>query len=101
MRIVFFIASLPEDELHRHQFPLGPGYVGAWLRREFPDLDVRITATPDEVVALRPDLVAISSVTQCYNQARQVAARARRELDVPVILGGYHISALPQRLDLG
>lgn len=100
MRIVFFIASLPEDELHRHQFPLGPGYVGAWLQREFPDLDVRITATPDEVIALRPDLLAISSVTQCYNQARQVAARARRELDVPVILGGYHISALPHRLDL-
>ncbi|MBK8167353.1 MAG: B12-binding domain-containing radical SAM protein [bacterium] len=100
MRIVFFIASLPEDELHRHQFPLGPGYVGAWLQREFPDLDVRITATPDEVIALRPDLVAISSVTQCYNQARQVAARVRCELDVPVILGGYHISALPQRLDL-
>jgi anaerobic magnesium-protoporphyrin IX monomethyl ester cyclase len=100
MRIVFFIASLPEDELHRHQFPLGPGYVGAWLQREFPDLDVRVTATPDEVIALRPDLVAISSVTQCYNQARQVAARARRELDVPVILGGYHISALPGRLDL-
>jgi len=39
-------------------------------------------------------------VTQCYNQARRVAARVKSELGVPVVLGGYHISALPTRLDL-
>ncbi len=98
MRILFFIASLPEDELPKHQFPLGAGSVAAWIAREDPDMEIRVTATPADLDTWRPDLLAISSVTQCYNAARTLANHAC-EIGIPVVLGGYHISAVPHLLD--
>ncbi|MFH2053995.1 MAG: radical SAM protein [bacterium] len=96
---MFFIASLPEDEMTIRQFPLGAGSVAAWVQREEPDIEIRITATPEDVFSWKPDLLAISSVTQCYNGARRLARRAVDELGIPVVLGGYHISAVPHLLD--
>ncbi len=98
MRVLFFIASLPEDDLPNHQFPLGAGSVAAWLAREEPDLNIKVTASPADVDTWQPDLLAISSVTQCYNSARAVARHAQ-DLGIPVVLGGYHISAVPHLLD--
>lgn len=37
MKILFFIASLPEDELEKRQFPLGVGYIGAYLEKHLQD----------------------------------------------------------------
>jgi anaerobic magnesium-protoporphyrin IX monomethyl ester cyclase len=50
-----------------------------------------------ELLSFRPDVVAISSVTQNFNIARQYACIAKVH-NLPVILGGVHITALPQCL---
>lgn len=49
----------------------------------------------DEVVAEAPDLVAFSVLTPTYTWALDVAARVRARLEVPVIFGGVHPSAVP------
>jgi radical SAM superfamily enzyme YgiQ (UPF0313 family) len=52
-----------------------------------------------EVAALEPDVVGISSLfTPYYREVLEVAARVKKELEVPVIVGGSHASAVPESL---
>ncbi len=50
----------------------------------------------DEIVASRPDLVAFSVLTPTYQWCLRVARLVKAELDVPVIFGGVHPSAVPE-----
>jgi len=50
----------------------------------------------DEVVASKPDLVAFSVLTPTYQWCLRVARAIKAEIDVPVIFGGVHPSAVPQ-----
>ena len=52
-----------------------------------------------EIARLRPDVVGISSLfTPYYREALEVAARVKRRLNVPVVMGGSHASAVPESL---
>jgi len=52
-----------------------------------------------EVAAINPDVVGISSLfTPYYREALEVAARVKKRLNVPVIMGGSHASAAPESL---
>jgi radical SAM superfamily enzyme YgiQ (UPF0313 family) len=52
-----------------------------------------------EVAALEPDVVGISSLfTPYYREVLEVAARVKKRLNVPVIVGGSHASAAPESL---
>ncbi len=50
----------------------------------------------DEVVEARPDLVAFSVLTPTYQWCLRVAREVKARLDVPVIFGGVHPSAVPE-----
>jgi radical SAM superfamily enzyme YgiQ (UPF0313 family) len=51
------------------------------------------------IAELKPDVVGISSLfTPYYRQALEVAARVKKRLDVPVVMGGSHASAAPDSL---
>lgn len=50
----------------------------------------------DEVVDEKPDIVGISTLfTPYHREALDVAAAIKRQLDVPVVMGGAHASAAP------
>jgi radical SAM superfamily enzyme YgiQ (UPF0313 family) len=52
-----------------------------------------------EVAALEPDVVGISSLfTPYYREVLEVAARVKKVLEVPVIVGGSHASSVPESL---
>jgi radical SAM superfamily enzyme YgiQ (UPF0313 family) len=52
-----------------------------------------------EIADIRPDVVGISSLfTPYYREVLEVAARVKKRLDVPVIVGGSHASAVPESL---
>jgi radical SAM superfamily enzyme YgiQ (UPF0313 family) len=52
-----------------------------------------------EIADLRPDVVGISSLfTPYYREVLEVAARVKKRLNVPVIVGGSHASAAPESL---
>src|SRR5262245_30330072 len=52
-----------------------------------------------EITEIRPDVVGISSLfTPYYREVLEVAARVKKRLDVPVIVGGSHASAVPDSL---
>jgi len=57
----------------------------------------------DEIEAalaeMKPDVVGISSLfTPYYREALEVAARVKKRLNVPVVMGGSHASAAPASL---
>lgn len=47
----------------------------------------------------KPDVIGLSSLTQNFNIIKEVSREIQVRLDVPVIVGGYHISALPNNLN--
>lgn len=50
----------------------------------------------EAIVALKPDLLAFSVLTVHYPYYLQVAAAVKERVDVPVIFGGIHASAVPE-----
>src|SRR5262245_13183497 len=52
-----------------------------------------------DVAEIRSDVVGISSLfTPYYREVLEVAARVKKQLNIPVIVGGSHASAMPQSL---
>src|SRR5215475_9317336 len=52
-----------------------------------------------EIAEIRPDVVGVSSLfTPYYREVLEVAARVKKQLNVPVIVGGSHASAVPESL---
>ena len=50
----------------------------------------------DEIVAQKPDLIAFSVLTPVYQWCLQIARAVKDRIDVPVIFGGVHPSAVPE-----
>jgi len=65
--------------------------------RAGPEFNVRIIdeAVDDIDFTYRPDLVGISVITQTAPRAYQIAD-AYREMKVPVVAGGFHVSFFPE-----
>jgi radical SAM superfamily enzyme YgiQ (UPF0313 family) len=52
-----------------------------------------------EIAEIRPDVVGISSLfTPYFREVLEVAVRVKKRLNVPVIIGGSHASAVPESL---
>lgn len=49
------------------------------------------------VAEYRPHLIGISAMTHEVNKAAHVAGRLKVKLEVPVVIGGCHVTALPRR----
>lgn len=98
---ILFIEAINADD--GYKFPgAGVGYLTTALRRAFGDerFDIRMTPrdfakTMDE---LKPDVVAISSMTVTFPYAQR-AAREAKERGLPVMIGGVHISLVPSSLN--
>ncbi len=81
--------------------PLGLAYVASYIRENGNFEDIKIINGLQETIQnlkLKPDIVAISSVTQNYNIALRIAETIKSNDDIPVIVGGHHITALPNNL---
>lgn len=50
----------------------------------------------EEIVASKPDLVAFSVLTSTYRWSLAIASAVKQRIDVPVIFGGVHPSAVPE-----
>src|SRR6266702_1240922 len=68
----------------------------AALTPAYPDLEIRLVdGSVDEVpLDYAADLVAISVITGCANSAYALADHYRRR-NIPVVLGGVHVTILP------
>ncbi|MFZ4520003.1 MAG: B12-binding domain-containing radical SAM protein, partial [Microthrixaceae bacterium] len=56
----------------------------------------RHDALVERARAFDPDLVCIGAPTNLWQHAARMGERLKRELDVPIVVGGHHAQALPQ-----
>jgi anaerobic magnesium-protoporphyrin IX monomethyl ester cyclase len=101
LKLVFYYPCEFEHAYAMIHGPMGLTYIAAHLQKELGVEDVKIEVDIDRVLAHKPDLVGVSSYTQTYPQALAGAWRVKKELGVPVMLGGAHMNAIPEGLPLG
>jgi len=83
--------------------PLGPAYLASYIHKHMGRRKVKfqmISAKFEkEILELKPDIVAISCVSQNYNRAKYIARFSKKVGVSYVLLGGCHISLIPLSLD--
>lgn len=97
-----WINSIDSSSEVETRYPnLGIGYLVASLKRFFGDDAFHFQVVNSDIEAaldsFRPDVVGISSVSQNYGRAVCHAAEVHRR-GIPAIVGGVHISFLPETL---
>lgn len=98
---VLFVNAININRLLETRFPpLNLAYLASALREGFDEkIEFKIICTDFEKTldSFDPDVVGISSVSQNYNIAEKYA-RLSKEKGKKVLVGGVHISLLPQSL---
>ncbi|PIS23242.1 hypothetical protein COT49_01110, partial [candidate division WWE3 bacterium CG08_land_8_20_14_0_20_40_13] len=105
MKILLVNAINPTSEVETRYPNLGLGYLASALRSSFGndhfDFKIIERGSPDyverQIAEFNPNIVGISSVTQNFNLAKKYAEFAKGK-NIPVIMGGVHISMLPQSM---
>jgi len=99
MKRVALITSInTADPYNTCSVHLGPMALEAYISAN-SDFSVWIVESAEEIEALAPDLVGISSVTENYGRAIEMAGIIKSRRSVPVVIGGVHISSCPESLD--
>ena len=99
---LLIIEAVSGDPYHTVFAPLGPAYLASYIAKysKVKDIDIKVIFSSGEFNFSRynPDIVGISSVTETFNIAKRISAFVKKNKNIPVILGGVHISALPENL---
>lgn len=99
MKLLLVNAINTERDIETVYPPLGLAYLAASLEKEQAGVEVKIVDRDVEkaIEVFFPDAVGVSSVSQNYGRACEIAAlcKARK---IPVFVGGVHITLLPQSL---
>ncbi len=100
-KILLINAINPFIEVEQRYPNLGLGYLVSSSRKYFGketfDFKIIDRNIENEIINFSPDLVGISSVSQNFNLAKRYARFAKVK-QIPVIVGGVHISAIPTSL---
>lgn len=99
-RVLLVNAINPFVEAQNRYPSLGLGYLVSMLRREMGQaVDVRLVEwnVEEALEDFKPHLFCVSSVSQNFQLAKRYAATAA-EAGIPVIVGGYHITEIPENL---
>ncbi len=79
--------------------PLGLCYIASYLKKYGDNINVKILDANSENIYENfghTDVVGISSVTQDFKKATKFGEFVKEKHDIPVIIGGVHISTLPK-----
>jgi radical SAM superfamily enzyme YgiQ (UPF0313 family) len=106
MKKVLFVRTVDTKSEVESRYPgLGLAYLASSLRSHFGEdyFEFKIIERGSEqdvkqqIAAFKPDIAGISSVTQNFNLAKRYAGFIKK-MGIPLIMGGVHISMLPQSL---
>ncbi len=83
---------------------LGLAYLGAMSERRGDEVRVYDADVEDQPLAeflheFKPHLVGITANTPQVKQAWRTAAAIKQEMDIPIVLGGPHVSVVSENLD--
>ena len=90
------------DIVRTQKEPLGICYLSAYLKRKghiskvIHQLDLSDDDLLKKVKEFHPEIVGFSTFTYNFKKGKDLALRIKSEYkDVPIVFGGYHVSALP------
>ncbi|HPZ07418.1 MAG TPA: radical SAM protein [Candidatus Eremiobacteraeota bacterium] len=78
--------------------PLGLLYIASYLEKYMNFKDVIITENIDTLLKEKPDIAGISIYTIYLSEAEEIINKIKEELGIPVIVGGPHVTLLPDFL---
>lgn len=78
--------------------PLGLYYIESYLKKHMPSVKVFISTDPEMLLYWKPDIIGIASVTENFRLALDSIKKIRNYTKVPIIMGGVHITFLPEQL---
>jgi len=100
-----FITAPSDTPFQTWYPPLGIAYISAYLKQACPEwqtacCDAALGEAPLAAVkGYKPDVIGITCTTLGYMNAVKIAKLIKEHYpDVPIVLGGQHISALPHTL---
>jgi len=97
---LLFVNLVDISNIQANSFPnLGLGYIASYVKVRVPSVEFRVVAslTLEEIRSWQPDIIGITSVSQCYNEA-MACAKIAKSVNLPVLIGGIHISAIAQTM---
>ena len=81
---------------------LGLLYLASYMRKSYPDVVFKymdhIQDSFQEIESYSPDVIGISALTVQIERVKRWTGKVKAIMDVPIIIGGPHISALPSHL---
>lgn len=109
---IAFITALREDCRSLNEYlkkrvaaNLAPLYLAGYLDQKGIEAEIQIKDRIEDFEGFCPDFFGVSSVTENIEVAKSLAAMAKSKWGAITILGGVHVTALPQSLpkefDLG
>lgn len=96
------LVEISSSDQRRARIGVGLGYIAAYVSRAIPEVEVQIIKgypawIEQKVKEYKPDIVGISTVSQYYDMAVKAADICHR-LGSFVVIGGHHVSALPNSM---
>ncbi|MBN2088801.1 cobalamin-dependent protein, partial [candidate division KSB1 bacterium] len=90
------------EGIGNNKLPLGLGYLAAYLKKylNFHDLAIVNTGeqTFEKIAAHQPEIVGLTAYTAGYYDVVALLKRVKQELGVFTVIGGPHVTCLPQQL---
>ncbi|MEW6042009.1 MAG: radical SAM protein, partial [Elusimicrobiota bacterium] len=89
---------------------LGLGYLSSFIKKYLPGTETTISFPEDDIIknieTIKPDLIGLTSTSTTYKKISELSFYLKEKFpDVPQIMGGPHLSLLPEDLpvsvDLG
>jgi len=104
MKLLLFDPTDPYD-----MPPLGLGYLASYLRTylNFDQITIKMARKNQLkiVESVRPDVLGITCYTNFYKSTLMLASEVKNRLDIPIIVGGPHVTlmpyTLPKEFDIG
>lgn len=82
--------------------PLGLAYIASYLHKYFNHINVEIIDSSNnlekKIIAAKPDILGFTSSTPNYINVIDIIKKVKESLNVPILLGGSHITSLPHKL---
>jgi len=94
--------NIKNDITSRPFPPLGLGYIASYISKYNNVDEIKIvdgsTDISELITEFAPSIIGISSTTPEFNYAVGLADKIKDANDIPIVVGGHHITALPQCL---
>ena len=91
---------LINDEIKNDKRPkLGLSYLSSYLKKYLPGVNLSLSFWGNEIVdninRLQPHIIGLTATTETFNQVISLAKTLKEKLNIPIVIGGNHITILP------